>query len=567
MAYYEIYLYNGDDPKILIASSDYNPGILNPIVEKEVNTSGSLSFNVLPTHPQHDEFYRFKTRLDVVINDQVIFRGRVTSIAEDFYKQKSIECEGALGYLNDGLYVFLDDENHGYNKKNIKVYEDAYWYLWLLFYNTQYIAKENWKEIKLGLYENPGSENIFAPKIIIDGFYDRDDDFRPSVPGGMRRASTDLIEINDDYLYYLSIGSSYYDNVLHNQQGGIWRINFYDENREFIPFLRDSWGVDRQTLPNWTLPDNSTEPYPFGKFTLKDFWDPENDVRKIGKKPTYFRISISTPTGFIDELNPPEDKNAYASLWIQYVDNETNSFAYNDYTEINTYDTIFNTISSAIVDGRTNFIRTRVYKNKVYLDYLNGNRTIYDDAKPGVYSAPNTHELEFSVNILDMSFEDTGIEPYSCIVPISNGIGYFDTDLLAYAYVKNQRAFELYGYIHKPLDVGSADGAQISKKTALKRAEKYMKLYDPMIPDSITIKALDKGVFFDTERFQMIDVGDAVHVVSEPHGIDKSLICLSLKFDIMNPQNNEYKIGKYIPEGDDYKIKNLTDSFSKSKKK
>ena len=558
MAYYEIYLYNENATRSRIASSDNNPGILNPIIEKEVNTSGTLSFTVLPTHPKCDEFYRFKSRLDVIINGQVIFRGRITSITEDFYKQKSIECEGALGYLNDsifhktGAYDTMD-------RIDMKIYGDVYSLLKMVV-RTSDNPLEDWKYVNLGVYENPGNENLCDNSKLVQGFFDRNDIYTERYNDNVA-ASTDLISVNNDYIYYVSIACG--QNYAHMSSLSTWRINFYDENEEFIPFLRDTWGVDRVSEPDWTLPDNETVPYAFGRFKTKDFWDPDNDVRKLQKAPTYFRISITSL------INMEATNRTRSVLWIQGVDSEVDSFTYNDSVELTSFDTNGNILSSCCIDGRTNFVRTRIYNGTIYLDYLNGRRTINDDMKPAVYNAPNTHEFEYSVNILDMSFDGDEIEPYSCVVPVSNNRLYMDdiSHGFPYVYAEDQDAVNLFGRIYKLLDVGSADGAQISKKTALKRAEKYLKLYDPMIPDSITIKALDKGVFFDTEKFQMIDIGDAVHVVSEPHGIDKSLICLSLKFDIMNPQNNEYKIGRYIPEGDDYKIKNLTDSFAKSKKK
>ena len=88
-----------------------------------------------------------------------------------------------------------------------------------------------------------------------------------------------------------------------------------------------------------------------------------------------------------------------------------------------------------------------------------------------------------------------------------------------------------------------------------------------MIPDSFTVKALDKAVIFDNSQLSIIDVGDPVRLVSSPHGVSSVLLCLSMTLDIFEPSNNSYTIGKYVDDTEDYRIKTLTESFTKEKKK
>ncbi len=98
----------------LCTNTDMN-GIIDPQVQKEVNTAGSLSFTVLPTCTRWNEFKRMRCYLDVLVNGYNIFRGRVMSISDDIYNQRTIECEGALAFLMDTIIDKLDMTYDGYD--------------------------------------------------------------------------------------------------------------------------------------------------------------------------------------------------------------------------------------------------------------------------------------------------------------------------------------------------------------------------------------------------------------------------------------------------------------------
>lgn len=91
------------DNKILWTPRDPGSKILNPTVNLSVNSVGSASFKILPTHKYYDAFTRMVSIISVLENDRIIFKGRVYSDKQDFRKNKTIEVEGLLGYFNDSI--------------------------------------------------------------------------------------------------------------------------------------------------------------------------------------------------------------------------------------------------------------------------------------------------------------------------------------------------------------------------------------------------------------------------------------------------------------------------------
>lgn len=64
-----------------------------------------MSFTIPPEHPFYDAIKRRKSVISVYRDDakDPIFQGICTEENIDFYKQKKIECEGELTYLNDSI--------------------------------------------------------------------------------------------------------------------------------------------------------------------------------------------------------------------------------------------------------------------------------------------------------------------------------------------------------------------------------------------------------------------------------------------------------------------------------
>ena len=86
----------------------YLPGneelfVLSPALETQCNSAGTLTFILLPEHPLYNALHKLRTRIIVKQDDEIIWRGRVLEAEIDFYRQKTVTCEGELTYLVDSV--------------------------------------------------------------------------------------------------------------------------------------------------------------------------------------------------------------------------------------------------------------------------------------------------------------------------------------------------------------------------------------------------------------------------------------------------------------------------------
>lgn len=81
----------------------------NPKVHIEVNTAGTLDFELPATNVAYSRIIPMVTELHVIkdnqkTRDKHIWFGRVLTIDTDLYGTKTLHCEGGLAYLNDCIY-------------------------------------------------------------------------------------------------------------------------------------------------------------------------------------------------------------------------------------------------------------------------------------------------------------------------------------------------------------------------------------------------------------------------------------------------------------------------------
>jgi archaellum component FlaC len=96
---YEIF---ADDTLIYSSTlDDYK--ISKGSISLEVNKSGSFSFSIYPDHFYYDNFVRLKTVITVYKSGKIVFRGRILNDVTDYWNNKTITCEGELGFLQDSI--------------------------------------------------------------------------------------------------------------------------------------------------------------------------------------------------------------------------------------------------------------------------------------------------------------------------------------------------------------------------------------------------------------------------------------------------------------------------------
>ena len=91
------------DDALLYLPGDETLFVLSPVLETQCNAAGTLTFVLLPEHPMYSALHKMRTRIDVRQEDEIIWRGRVLETETDFYRQKTVTCEGELTYLVDSV--------------------------------------------------------------------------------------------------------------------------------------------------------------------------------------------------------------------------------------------------------------------------------------------------------------------------------------------------------------------------------------------------------------------------------------------------------------------------------
>ena len=72
-------------------------------ITKELNKSGSFVFTIYNSHAYYNLIQKMKSIITVYKGEEMIFRGRVINEKIGFYKDKTLTCEGELGFLLDSI--------------------------------------------------------------------------------------------------------------------------------------------------------------------------------------------------------------------------------------------------------------------------------------------------------------------------------------------------------------------------------------------------------------------------------------------------------------------------------
>lgn len=75
--------------------------VISPKCKLKTNSTGSLTFKILPTHPYYSIIKKLESEITLTQDGEWIFTGRVLNDDKDFDNIKTVECEGELAYLVD----------------------------------------------------------------------------------------------------------------------------------------------------------------------------------------------------------------------------------------------------------------------------------------------------------------------------------------------------------------------------------------------------------------------------------------------------------------------------------
>lgn len=205
---------------------------------------------------------------------------------------------------------------------------------------------------------------------------------------------------------------------------------------------------------------------------------------------------------------------------VTMTDVGTVSFTSNSYRETKT------AIDSDLVKQYGGYLQTRKNANgPTFIDWLK---------EPG---SASTQRIVLGVNLIDLQQKLGGDELFTILVPTG------DSDLTIASVnggnigIENTTAIAKYGRIYKTQSYsGITDAAELKKL-----GEDYITANCKPDKLSLTIKAVDMNLL--DGDVDAIRVGSTVTVVSEPHDLSVALTCISVEYDIQNPENNSYEIG------------------------
>ncbi len=154
--------------------------------------------------------------------------------------------------------------------------------------------------------------------------------------------------------------------------------------------------------------------------------------------------------------------------------------------------------------------------------------------------------IEFAVNLLDLKERISAEDVFTVLIPLGaaqiNNDGEFDTPLTVASvnngkdYIQDDDAVALYGRIERTYTWDHVTDAA----GLLERGREYLR--NGVAVQTLTIKAVDMHFLDDSQK--AIRLLDRVHIVSDPHGIDLTMVCTKIVLDPLNPENTQYTFGE-----------------------
>lgn len=225
-----------------------------------------------------------------------------------------------------------------------------------------------------------------------------------------------------------------------------------------------------------------------------------------------------------------------------YEDLETNRF---DYKQIaingvtNSWPTSFDYIDSCLIQYCGGYLRTRKSNGQTYIDLLLD------------YGNTNVPEIQFGVNLLDLTEETSIDELFTVLIPLGDNNLDISSVNDGSDELIDETGVARYGRIVKTHVFSGVSNAQ----TLLENGRRFL-ANQSNIPSTFSVKAID--IHFINPDIKSIHCGDRVHINSAPHGILDYMTCTRIEYDLENPENTVYTFG--IPH------QTLTDRYRKDKK-
>lgn len=191
-------------------------------------------------------------------------------------------------------------------------------------------------------------------------------------------------------------------------------------------------------------------------------------------------------------------------------------------------------LESKLLDAYGGYLKTRTVGDVHYIDWLKK------------YGSSSGQTITFSVNLLDLKDKiDTG-DVFTVLIPqgyseIDDDGEYTDPVNISSVnggqkYIQDDNGVALYGKIWRVQTWPNEESPQ----KLLAKAQEYLKTGAAL--QTVTLKAID--MHFLDGNVEKLQIGDDVRILSDPHGVDQTILCAKMEIDLLNPENTSYTFGE-----------------------
>ena len=216
------------------------------------------------------------------------------------------------------------------------------------------------------------------------------------------------------------------------------------------------------------------------------------------------------------------DKRFTLGMVTAVTDEDTIDYDVNSYTDTSSV------VEMLLLNVFGGYLRTRHEDGVHYLDYVD------------TFGQECAQKIEFGVNLLNMERQLDAQEICTVLIPLGATQGENEALTIASVnegvpYIENPAAIALYGRITKTHTWGHVtDPSEL-----LELGNEY--LHGIALNETMTIQAVDLHLLnVDTDAIRL---GDNVHLLSDPHGMDRRSICAAMDIDLQNGDMSTYTFG------------------------
>lgn len=199
-------------------------------------------------------------------------------------------------------------------------------------------------------------------------------------------------------------------------------------------------------------------------------------------------------------------------------------------------------IKEKLIDTLGGYVRVRNENGHRYIDYIN-----LDE-----YGNKNTQDIAFGENLADLVRNMDLTDIATVVIPLGarqdeSPIKALDNRLTIASvnngveYLTSPDAVKKYGWIEKVVTWDDVTTPERLKS----KGQKWLtdEQFDPMV---INAKAVD--LHYTDDQIESLKLGDQVHVISIPHGLDRWFPISELNIDINKVSNNTVTFGETVSE-------------------